>query len=48
MSDHLTTYLLTTYARRRAEELSLVTRPERRMKRDARLARDSGRRWRSR
>lgn len=46
MSD----YLLTMYARQRAEELRLVARPERRMEREARLARHPRRRsrWRSR
>jgi hypothetical protein len=49
MSDSLfTTYLLTTYARQRAEELSLVARPEHRMEREARLVRHPRRRWRSR
>ena len=41
-------YLLTQYARQRAEEIRLVDRPERRMEREARLSRRPRRRWGSR
>lgn len=37
-------YVLTQYARQRAEEMKLVDRPERRMAREARLSRRSRRR----
>lgn len=44
MSD----YMLTQYARQRAEMIKLVDRPERRMEREARLSRRPRRKWRTR